>query len=126
MVYQYNGNPIHIPDDEVATLMEKMSITKNAAVQLWLEDSGVLTNAAQHEADVKAKAVAKRKYEKSGKERKPTTRERKPDEDKRAIMAALLAAFPDGEMVNLERELAISYNGASYSIVLTKHREKSA
>lgn len=52
---------------------------------------------------------------------------RKPNEDKRAIIAVLKNAitetFNNGEVKNVEREVTFTFNGENYSVTLTKHRK---
>lgn len=50
--------------------------------------------------------------------------ERKPDEDKRYLIAEIAKIFEGCEVKNIEREIALNYNGNNYSITLTKHRSK--
>lgn len=49
---------------------------------------------------------------------------RKPDEDKRELIAILAKALEEyaPEVKNVEREVTFNYNGANYSVTLTKHR----
>jgi len=55
------------------------------------------------------------------------TRERKPNEDKRNIIAHLaskLSTFVDNTNIsNIERQVDFTYNGVEYSITLTAHRK---
>lgn len=53
---------------------------------------------------------------------------RKPIEDKRAIIAVLKNAitetFNNGEVKNVEREITFTFNGENYSVTLTRHRKE--
>lgn len=80
------------------------------------------------EADAKAnraKAKADRKpanysMEKAVKTRAP----RKPNEDKRALVALIAELFEGCEVVNPERQIDFAHKGVSYSVTLTAHRAK--
>lgn len=81
------------------------------------------------EMEVKAKKEVKNVAQ-SDKKRKPSTRERKVDEEKGAILREVKALLEelgatDTEM-KTETEIDFLFNGNSYSIKLTKHRPKKA
>lgn len=56
MVYNFNGKNLTIPDNELSALM-KLDLTKEEAIQTWLEDNEYLDNEEQIELDTKAKKV---------------------------------------------------------------------
>lgn len=47
MRYNFNGKMINIPDDEIAKAMKNLDLTKEEAIEMWLEDEGYLDNAEQ-------------------------------------------------------------------------------
>lgn len=47
MRYNFNGKMINIPDDEIAKAMKNLDLTKEQAIEMWLEDEGYLENAEQ-------------------------------------------------------------------------------
>lgn len=47
MRYNFNGKMINIPDDEIAKAMKNLDLTKEQAIEMWLEDEGYLDNAEQ-------------------------------------------------------------------------------
>lgn len=47
MKYNFNGKMINIPDDEIAKAMKNLDLTKEQAIEMWLEDEGYLDNAEQ-------------------------------------------------------------------------------
>jgi len=72
----------------------------------------------------KVSQEARKGMAKSDKPRKVGQRERKPNEDKRAIMTELAQALEkySPTMTNIERQLDFEYNGIQYSITLIAHR----
>ena len=78
-------------------------------------------------AEMEIKAGGLRRYEKSDTPRKPANRERKVDTDKLEILQACDDALCDLVDNVLERttetELKFEYNGCSYTLKLTKHRQ---
>ena len=75
MKYNLNGKTINVPDAEVNAFVAKYNLTEDEAIQLWLEDNDYLENEVVNELVEKGKAL--RHYEKSTKERKSSTKERK-------------------------------------------------
>lgn len=129
MEYKHNGKTIRIPDKEIAQSMKVLGLTKDEAIQMWLEDNGHEENAEQTALDEKAKAnrvtatVHKAKGE--GKERKP--RERKPNAEKQELIGTLWRNIRDdvdasAEIVNPERQIDFHVGGNHYSVTLTLHR----
>lgn len=55
MNYTFNGKKIRIPDADIERSMKTLSMTKEEAIQLWLEDEGYLENEEQEELEKKAK-----------------------------------------------------------------------
>ena len=56
MLYELNGKKIKIPDAEISNSMKSLGISKEDAIEMWLEDEGYLENAEQLELCEKAKA----------------------------------------------------------------------
>lgn len=57
MVYNYEGRAYTIPDNEIALLMQKLSLSKEDAIDLWLCDNGKEENEEQIALDNSAKGV---------------------------------------------------------------------
>ena len=52
-----NGKSINIPDEEIKKSMKALDLTKEDAIQMWLEDNDYEVNEEQAELDAKAKKV---------------------------------------------------------------------
>ena len=52
-----NNKTINIPDDEIKKSMKALDLSKEAAIQMWLEDNDYEVNEEQAELDAKAKKV---------------------------------------------------------------------
>ena len=124
MKYNLNGKNLVIPDAEINKLMKTLDLTKEEAIDTWLEDNDYKTNETVEELTEKAKSI--RHYEKSDKERKKTTRERKVDEEKKRLLndTRVLIEGLGGEVVAVknEAEFSFNFNGNSYTFKLIKHR----
>lgn len=55
MRYNFNGKNINIPDAELEKSMKILGMTKEEAIEMWLEDEGYLDNEEQAELEQKAK-----------------------------------------------------------------------
>ena len=76
--------------------------------------------------EIKANDI--KRYEKSDKPRKKTTRERKVDETKKRILmnCKVLVEGMGVDLVSIktETEIRFTFEGAEYTLKLTKHRPK--
>lgn len=55
MRYIFNGKSLNIPDAEIQKSMKLLGLTKEEAIEMWLEDEGYLDNEEQTELEKKAK-----------------------------------------------------------------------
>ena len=123
MLYNFNGKNIRIPDATIENNMKVLEISKDEAIQMWLEDEGYLENAEVEELTAKAKDNKINHEAKADKPRKKTERVRKVDEEKKHLLNLLISAI-DGNIKEIknEAEFSFSYNENEYSVKLIKHR----
>lgn len=124
-----NGKTINIPTAEIEKSMKNLELTKEEAIQMWLEDEGYEENAEQQALEEKGKAV---KVSGKAEERKPRKpRERKPNMEKRELID-LLAQFlinrdiTDAVVSNPEKTIDFSVGENHYSFSLICHRPPKA
>ena len=128
---------INIPD-EVLAQGKKERLTVKETIERYLSDEGYIVNPTVEELTNKAKVNkingAGRQSADGKKKRKPPTR--KPDETKRALVAALngfLSSLGEGdtvlnmihdiEVTNIERVIAFSIGDDKYELTLSKKRK---
>lgn len=115
-----------VPDDYIKINTRNLGISTKEAIMMYLSDEGYISNDVVDELTSKAKdakvgAVGERKARKA-----PT---RKPDEVKRAMIAALYEFVSSQENVencnvtNIERMIAFSIGEDNYELVLQKKRK---
>ena len=123
-------------EQEVQKYMDKLGITKEEAEQLWQDDHDDVVTPEMAEMEKKAKQI--KRYEKSDAPRKKTSRERKPDPDKREIISTVARNLErcvfdrvddydlclDITILKPEREITFRVGSDEYSLVLTKHRPR--
>ena len=127
MTYNFNGKNLTIPDKDLENLMKTLELTKEEAIETWLDDNDYTTNEVVEELTAKAKKEIKR-YEKSDKVRKAVTKERKVDEEKKAFLDGF-RIFAEGKggivtAMKNEAEFSFNFNGNEYTVKLVKHRPK--
>lgn len=123
-----NGKTVTIKDEEIDNLCEKLDISVQEAIQVWLEDNDYEKNEEVEALTKKAKenhvtATVHGIVAKRGKKEV----HRKEDPDKRELIDMLFKALGDAEIggtiSNPEKMIDFEYKGAKYSIDLIKHRE---
>ena len=103
-----NGKTVNIPDTEIEKNMKLLEISKNDAIEMWLEDEGYLDNEEQNELDEKAKKVkinhGASAIDKTQKEKKP--RQKVASDEKQALFTEILNTLTGvyGENVKIEKE----------------------
>jgi hypothetical protein len=128
MKYDFNGKILNIPDKDLELLEKNLEISKEEAIQCWLDDNDYTVSEEEQELTKKAKAI--RHYEKSDKERKKVTKERKVDEEKKRFLDGfrIYVEGCGGVVTNFKNEAEFSYNfgGNEYTVKLIKHRPPKA
>lgn len=127
MTYNLNGKNIRIPDTDIENFMKMLDLSKDEAVQMWLEDEGYLENAEVEELTAKAKANKVSHEAKANKPRKSAKRERKPDEEKENLIEILAnclknAGF-DTEITNKSKIIEFNVGENHYKLDLIKQRQ---
>ena len=112
-------------EQQIEKYMKSLDISREEAEQLWLDDQEDFIGEEGEQMTQKAKEI--RRYEQkepTKKERK--TRERKVDTDKLFILTKVKDLLEEMELTEIslktETEISFLFNGASYSMKLTKHR----
>lgn len=132
MVYVLNGKNIKIPDNELINIQNGLQVSKDEAIQIYLEDNDYLENVEQVALDKKAKdskITATIHKAQSGKERKKVTRERKPDLEKEKIINDLKDFLTEKgmqkvEITNKSKIIEFNIGGNHYKLDLIKTRTK--
>ena len=126
-----NGKNVNIPDKEIEKNMKLLEISKEDAIEMWLEDEGYLDNEEQNELDEKAKKVkidhgasAVDKTEK--KEKKP--REIKVSDEKQALFSEILSNLQDVyknsvEIVKENKLLTVKIGEKTFKIDIIEQRQ---
>ena len=121
---EYKG--FKVDDTKIDDYMEKLDISLAEACELILEEDGKIEESEETKNAIKnAEKNAPRRYEKSG-TRKKTVKERKVDETKKMFLDEVSALVEDlGAVVvnrKTETETTFTFEDATYTFKLTKHR----
>lgn len=114
-------------EKEIQGFIKNLGLTREEAEQLWLDDNSDIDTPEQIALTKKAQTLGRHMGE-SIKERKPRNAERKVDVEKGEILTALNATLTALGVTNVsiktETEIHFKLNENSYTLKLTKHREK--
>lgn len=133
MTYDFNGKKLRIPDADIERSMKKLKLTREEAIELWLEDEGYIDNEEQNKLEKKAKdcritatihqASAVNKAEK--KTQKERTRKENPTKEMIiAEIAKLLPNFAENiEVKNVGKLISFSIGNENYEIDLIQKRK---
>lgn len=103
-----NGKSVNIPDAEIEKNMKLLEISKEDAIEMWLEDEGYLDNEEQNELDEKAKKVkinhGASAVDKTQKEKKP--RQKVASDEKQGLFSEIFSTLTEiyGENAKIEKE----------------------
>ena len=131
MKYQLkNGKSVNIPDKEIEKSMKALELTKEEAIQMWLEDNDYEVNEEQEELDSKAKKVkiqhgASAIDKSEQKEKKP--RVVKISDEKQALFSEILSnledVYPNSvEIVKENKLLTVKVGTKTFKIDIIEQR----
>ena len=135
MKYEFNGKVLNIPDDFIQNAMKNLSIDKDEAIQLWLEDNDFEVNEEQEALDAKAKAnvkvanIVKARAAEPGKKKTQRERVKKEDPTKEGVIAALAKALPElanaenVTIVNAGKLITFTIGEDTYKLDLVRQRK---
>ena len=127
MKYDFNGKTLYIPDALIEKNMKVLELTKEEAIEMWLEDEGYLENEEVEALTKKAKEnKAVDHGAKADKPRKQVKRERKPDVEKEKIIEILANCLKnegfDAEITNKSKLIEFIVGENHYKLDLVKKR----
>lgn len=131
MNYNFNGKNIRIPDADIERSMKMLELTKEEAIQVWLEDEGYLENEEQEELCKKAKEnrITATIHEASAINKKKTQRERvrKENPTKEMVIAEIAKILPNFaenvQVLNIGKLISFTIDENTYEIDLKQKRK---
>lgn len=132
MIYELNNKKINIPDEQIKNNMKILDITKQEAIQMYLEDEGYLENEEVQTLTQKAKENKTDKIVATDKTklRAKVNREPKQNPDKEFIIDQiwqLLSSFEGTEHIKIENPTKIvtfMYHNKEFKVDLVEKRKK--
>ena len=129
------GGNAPLPNTPQVQAMRKCGMTEDEILDVLTADREIDRGAKLFELDAELQAGAK-KARRADRTDTPKPRERKPNDDRRFLIDALVWAMTtdieqagdnvlatDVEIVNSEREFLFTYNGTKYKVVLSAPRK---
>lgn len=138
MIYKIDGRNVRIPEAELEKNMKVLELTREEAIQQWLEDEGFLDNEDQNELDKKAKKnritatihEAKVITENGSAETPKKRRTTKENPVKVEIIAKIAEFLPNNiencvnvEVLNKNKLISFEINGEKYELDLRQKRK---
>lgn len=130
MKYQVGSKTVNIPDAEIQKFMKSLDLTKEDAIQMWLEDNGYEENEEQAELDAKAKKVkidhGASAVDKTKKEKKP--RPKVASDEKKELFDEIFSNLSDvyGQNARIEKEnklIIVQIGEKTFKIDLIEQRK---
>ena len=129
-----NGKNVNIPDEEIKKFMKALDLTKEDAIQMWLEDNDYEVNEEQAELDAKAKKVkidhgASAMDKTKSKEKKP--RPKVASDEKKELFDEIFSNLQDvyKENARIEKEnklIIVKIGEKTFKIDIIEQRAKKA
>ena len=125
-----NGKTKRIPQADLDRIINGLKVDQETAIEIWLEDEGILINEEQNELDKKAKenritATIHQAKADTPKQRKKV--ERKPDETKESLISKLaetLEELADNvKITNIGKIIEFDLKGEHYKLDLIRQRK---
>lgn len=132
ITYELNGKKIKIPNEDIERSMKNWGISKEEAIQMWLEDEEYLENEEQEALCQKAKEnrITATIHEATAKDPKAKTqkeRTRREDPTKEMIIAEIAKILPDFaenvKVENIGKLITFTIGEDSYKLDLIKQRK---
>ena len=131
MIYNFNGKKVRIEDSEIQRSMRVLKMSKDEAIQLWLEDNGYLDNEEQTALEKKAKdnriTATIHKAQKEVKAKTPRERVRKENPTKEMVIAEIAKILPNFaeniEILNIGKLISFTIGEEKYEINLIQKRK---
>ena len=130
MKYQLGNKTINIPDADIQNFMKSLDLSKEDAIQMWLEDNDYEVNEEQAELDAKAKRVkidhGASAVDKTKKEKKP--RPKVASDEKKELFDEIFSNLSDvyGQNARIEKEnklIIVQIGEKTFKIDLIEQRK---
>ena len=130
MKYQLGNKTINIPDKDIQNFMKSLDLSKEDAIQMWLEDNDYEVNEEQAELDAKAKKVkidhGASAVDKTQKEKK--SRPKVASDEKKELFDEIFSNLSDvyGQNARIEKEnklIIVQIGEKTFKIDLIEQRK---
>lgn len=131
MIYELNGKKINVTDSDIKRIMKTLKMTKEEAIQVWLEDEGYLENEEQEALEKKAKEtrITATIHQARATNVKKTQKERvrKENPTKEMVIAEIAKILPNFaeniEILNVSKLISFTIGEEKYEIDLKQKRK---
>ena len=126
MTFKIEGKYFELTNEDIAEIsknQKEFDISEEDAARMFFEDWEYIPAGSKVKIERVKDLQTKKEYAKSETKRKNTPRERKVDEEKKGLLEIVRTALEITEQ-KTETELKFIFGGNSYTLKLTKHRQK--
>ena len=129
MTYDLNGKKIRIPDTDLERIEKGLGITREEAIEIWLEDEGYEINEEQEALDKSAKAsrITQTIHGARANGAKKRTVTRKEDKTKESIIALLAETLKESadevKIVNIGKLITFKLGDDMFKLDLIRQRK---
>lgn len=132
MIRTVNGKSVNIPDKEIESYMRSLDLTKEQAIEMWLDDEGYTENEEQLELEKKAKESGIMRdihgASATDKAKKTTPKTVKVSDEKQTLFAEILSNleydYKKVEVLKQNKLIQVEINGKIFKIDVIEQRNK--
>lgn len=126
-----NGKTVKIPDTDIDKAIKHLKISKDEAIQMWLEDNDYLENVEQKELESKAKKVKIQHGASSVNRKNSKPRTVKISEEKKRLFECIVRnldrcedVYPENiQILNENKLIAVQIGEKHFKIDITESRK---
>lgn len=132
MIRTVNGKSVNIPDKEIESYMKSLDLTKEQAIEMWLDDEGYTDNEEQLELEKKAKESGIMRdihgASATDKAKKTTPKTVKVSEEKQQLFKDICCGLDDSvdnlTVLKENKLIQVEINGKIFKIDVIEQRPK--
>lgn len=121
--FKVNGKVFEVDENDIKEYMREEQMDRTMAIRCYFEDMGLVATGGKTEITEIEAPKAKRRYVKSGNPRKPTTKERKVDTEKKEILEKLMGVVSNITAVKNESEFTFDLGANTYTVKLIRQNK---
>lgn len=129
MKYNFNGKMVNIPDKEIEIAMKNLELTKEEAIEMWLDDEGYTDNEEQNALDEKSKENKVKIRGDGNKRTNSKPKIVKVSDEKKTLFAEIWSSLQyefgeNAEIIKENKLISVKINDKVFKIDIIETRQK--